>query len=211
MKADDIKGLEIRVSDQCGVTVIDLQRRESECWQAFADVFDAVRDLVAQGERHFLLDLTNVVFDHVGMHRLISTLITITSKKGAVRLVQPEQKIRELLEVLKIESFADKEEALRSFPRLPPGLAAQQEVAVLEARVHPDGWTKCPGCGTSFATYSARSWDGTKHLGCMTKLRLTTIRGGVTSFKNPHSFVNGICRRCGRSKIASEAFGWGCD
>jgi uncharacterized protein YjbI with pentapeptide repeats len=79
---------------------------------------------------------------------------------------------------------------------------------VLDAQVRPDGWITCPYCGRKFTTHSEASWDGEKHRQCRTRLNLVPTK--PHDFK-PHDFVDGICKKCGRSRVASEAFGWACD
>ena len=44
----------------------------------------------------------------------------------------------------------------------------------LEAVVRSDGWTWCPHCGTGFSTRYPNSWDGEKHLTCLTRIRKIT-------------------------------------
>jgi len=48
---------------------------------------------------------------------------------------------------------------------------------VLDARVDPDGWTRCPKCGYRFALSNGGVWDGKRHKSCGTYLRLFEAKG----------------------------------
>lgn len=72
-------------------------------------------------------------------------------------------------------TYVDTETGERRVELIPVEPTVEQidtERGTMLARLHPNGWTRCPHCGVSFATYSRASWQDGRHARCRTKLEL---------------------------------------
>jgi anti-sigma B factor antagonist len=106
-----------RTADQ--VSVISLEGRMTRN-DGFGAVKAAVTDLLAQGQTQLLIDMASVSYmDSTGVGELVSAFITTRNHHGALKLLNPSHRLRELFEVAKLaavfEMFDDESEALRSF------------------------------------------------------------------------------------------------
>ena len=80
----------------------------------------AVRNLVAEGHKNILLNLKNATYiDSAGLGEMVGAYATVTNAQGNVKLLHPQAKVHDLLQVTKLytvfQAFDDEQEALRSF------------------------------------------------------------------------------------------------
>ena len=81
---------------------------------------DHVNQLVAEGRVKIVLDMRNVTrLDSAGIGMLVSKYLTACRKGGSLKLVQPTDHSRYLLEITKLttvfEIFESEDDAVRSF------------------------------------------------------------------------------------------------
>ena len=79
-----------------------------------------VRSLVAAGHKNVLVNLKELIYlDSAGMGELVSACTTLRNLGGDLRLVNPQERVRNLLQMTKLGSifsvFGDEQAALRSF------------------------------------------------------------------------------------------------
>jgi anti-sigma B factor antagonist len=79
-----------------------------------------VRSLVAAGHKNVLVNLKELIYlDSAGMGELVSACTTLRNLGGDLRLVSPQERVRNLLQMTKLVSifsvFGDEQAALRSF------------------------------------------------------------------------------------------------
>jgi anti-sigma B factor antagonist len=79
-----------------------------------------IKDLINSGQKHILVNLRNVAYiDSSGLGELVGTYSTVTHANGIIKLLQPQEKVRDLLQVTRLQAvfttFDDEIEALRSF------------------------------------------------------------------------------------------------
>jgi anti-sigma B factor antagonist len=101
------------------VTVMDAAGRITlgEGASAFRD---AIRELVAKGNKKVLLNLGEVSYiDSSGIGELVSGFTTVTNSGGQLKLVGLSKRVKDLLQITKLytvfEAFDDETEAVRSF------------------------------------------------------------------------------------------------
>ncbi len=79
-----------------------------------------IKDLVNSGQKYILLNLKNVSYiDSAGLGELVGSYATVTHGNGSIKLLHPQAKIHDLLQVTKLYTvfmtFGDERDALRSF------------------------------------------------------------------------------------------------
>jgi anti-sigma B factor antagonist len=79
-----------------------------------------VKSLVAAGHKNVLVNLKELIYlDSAGMGELVSACTTLRNLGGDLRLVSPQERVRNLLQMTKLASifsvFGDEQAALRSF------------------------------------------------------------------------------------------------
>jgi anti-sigma B factor antagonist len=82
---------------------------------------DTVRTLLQQGHRHLLLDLAATQhLDSTGLGELVHAFASTRNRGGALGLLHPTRRIKELLRITKLESVFEchdsEEDALAAFP-----------------------------------------------------------------------------------------------
>ena len=80
---------------------------------------DIARDRMAQGSRHFMIDLAQVSqIDTSGLTMLVGVYVAVIRRGGRITLLNPTKRISELLHVTKLDTFfqvfADEKAALAS-------------------------------------------------------------------------------------------------
>jgi anti-sigma B factor antagonist len=83
-------------------------------------VRNTIKDLLGAGNRNILLNLKDVTYlDSAGLGEVVGSYATVANMGGAVKLLNPQGKVKDLLQVTKLYSvfvtFTDEETALRSF------------------------------------------------------------------------------------------------
>ncbi len=81
---------------------------------------DAIRELVAKGNKKVLLNLGEVSYiDSSGIGELVSGFTTVTNSGGQLKLVGLSKRVKDLLQITKLytvfEVFDDETAAVRSF------------------------------------------------------------------------------------------------
>ena len=79
-----------------------------------------VKSLVAAGHKNVLVNLKELIYlDSAGMGELVSACTTLRNLGGDLRLVSPQERVRNLLHMTKLVSifavFGDEQAALQSF------------------------------------------------------------------------------------------------
>lgn len=101
------------------VAVVDLTGRITLGEEA-SKFREAIRVLVARGERKLLLNLAQVSYlDSSGLGELVSAYTTLRSQGGELKLLHLGRRIRDILQITKLctvfEVYEDEAEAVRSF------------------------------------------------------------------------------------------------
>ncbi|MGC9224294.1 MAG: STAS domain-containing protein [Terracidiphilus sp.] len=102
-----------------GVTVLDLSGRIT-LGEGSVQLRDAIRDLIAKGQRYILLDLGEVSYiDSSGLGELVSAYTTAKNQGATLKLLKLTKKVHDLLQLTKLytvfEIFDDEASAIASF------------------------------------------------------------------------------------------------
>jgi anti-sigma B factor antagonist len=89
---------------------------------------ETVRSLLLQGDRLILLNMKDVSYiDSAGLGELVGSYATVTKQGGQLKLVYTENKVRDVLQVTRLnavfENFLDEAAALESFAGRASGAA----------------------------------------------------------------------------------------
>ncbi len=81
---------------------------------------DAIRSLVASGQKKLLLNLAEVSYiDSSGIGEMVSGFTTVTNQGGVVKLLNLNKRVKDLLQITKLytvfEVFDEEAPAVRSF------------------------------------------------------------------------------------------------
>src|SRR3954471_20317564 len=101
------------------VSVIDLSGRIT-LGERSDLVRSTIKDLVNAGRKNLLVNLKNVSYiDSAGLGELVGSYATVTNMGGAIKLLHPQSRVHDLLQVTKLYTvfvaFEDEAEAMRSF------------------------------------------------------------------------------------------------
>ena len=101
------------------VTVIDVVGRIT-LGEGSSTFRDAIRDLVAKGDKKLLLNLSEVSYiDHSGIGELVSGFTTVTNYGGQLKLVGLTKRVKDLLQITRLYTVLDvydyETSAVRSF------------------------------------------------------------------------------------------------
>jgi len=101
------------------VSVIDLAGRLT-LGEGSGLVRSTIKDLVNSGQKNVLVNLKDVTYiDSAGLGELVGSYATVTNLGGSIKLLHPQAKVHDLLQVTKLYTvfvaFDDEAEALRSF------------------------------------------------------------------------------------------------
>lgn len=102
-----------------GVTILDLSGRIT-LGEGSVQLRDAVRDLLAKGHKHILLNLADVNYiDSSGIGELVSAFTTMRNQGGELKLLKLTKKVHDLLQITKLYTVFDikddEAEAIASF------------------------------------------------------------------------------------------------
>ena len=102
-----------------GVTIVDLSGRIT-LGEASEKLRDTVREIVAKGEKKILLNLGDVGYiDSSGLGQLVSSYTTVANQGAAVKLVNVQEKVNDLLQITKLYTvfhiFPNETDAVLSF------------------------------------------------------------------------------------------------
>jgi len=101
------------------ITVIDVSGRIT-LGEGSSVIRDAVRDLIASGNKKILLNLGDVSYiDSSGVGELVSGYTSVTNAGGTLKLLNLTKRVKDLLQITKLYTVFDVHEdeahALRSF------------------------------------------------------------------------------------------------
>ena len=90
-----------------GVTILDLSGRIT-LGEGSVQLRDAVRDLLAKGSKHILLNLADVNYiDSSGIGELVSAYTTVRNQGGELKLLNLTKKVHDLLQITKLYTVFD--------------------------------------------------------------------------------------------------------
>jgi anti-sigma B factor antagonist len=116
--------LQIKVRKFGRVTILDLSGCSNLDDGGSALLSARLRRLIADGARHFLLNLEQLTqMDSSGVSVLVETYVSVTNRGGQLKLLRPRQRVEIILQLFRlldvIPTFEDESEALKSFGLLP--------------------------------------------------------------------------------------------
>jgi anti-sigma B factor antagonist len=81
---------------------------------------EAMRELATRGDKKILINLAGVTYiDSCGIGELVSSLSGVANRGGALRLLNPAKRVRDLLQITNLHTvfqvFDDEGAAVRSF------------------------------------------------------------------------------------------------
>ncbi len=90
-----------------GVTILDLSGRIT-LGEGSVVVRDAVRDLLAKGDKNILLNLGDVSYiDSSGIGELVSAFTSVKNAGGELKLLNLTKKVHDLLQITKLYTVFD--------------------------------------------------------------------------------------------------------
>lgn len=90
-----------------GVTILDLSGRIT-LGEGSVQLRDAVRDLLAKGQKQILLNLAEVNYiDSSGIGELVSAFTTVRNQGGELKLLKLTKKVHDLLQITKLYTVFD--------------------------------------------------------------------------------------------------------
>ena len=101
------------------VTIVDISGRIT-LGEGSALLRDTVRDLLAKGQKHILLNLGDVSYiDSSGIGELVSGFTTVKNQGGELKLLNLTKKVHDLLQITKLytvfDVHSDENAAIQSF------------------------------------------------------------------------------------------------
>jgi anti-sigma B factor antagonist len=97
--------LSIKIREAGTVTIMDLAGR---LWVLEQPLRQKVADLIEQGKRRVVLNLAEVNYiDSSGLGQMISIWSSIRSRNGHIVVLHPNQRIRRLLDITKLDTVFD--------------------------------------------------------------------------------------------------------
>jgi anti-sigma B factor antagonist len=101
------------------VTVVDVSGRIT-LGEGSSELRDAMRDLVAKGNKKILLNLGDVTYiDSSGIGELVSGFTSVSNQGGQLKLLNLTKRVKDLLQITKLytvfEGHDDEAAAIRSF------------------------------------------------------------------------------------------------
>ena len=93
-----------------GVTIVDCSGRIT-LGEGSVILRDAVRDLLAKGQKKILLNLGEVTYiDSSGIGELVSAFTTVRNQSGELKLLNLTKKVHDLLQITKLYTVFDVKE-----------------------------------------------------------------------------------------------------
>ena len=90
-----------------GIVILDLSGRIT-LGEGSVQLRDAIRDLVAQGQKNILLNLCDVNYiDSSGIGELVSAFTTVKNQGGQLKLLNLTKKVHDLLQITKLYTVFD--------------------------------------------------------------------------------------------------------
>jgi anti-sigma B factor antagonist len=102
-----VSSVKISTRQVDGVTVLDISGRIT-LGEGSVQLRDAVRDLLAKGQKHILLNLGDVTYiDSSGIGELVSAFTTVKNQGGELKLLNLTRKVHDLLQITKLYTVFD--------------------------------------------------------------------------------------------------------
>ena len=90
-----------------GVTILDLSGRIT-LGEGSVVLRDAIRDLLAKGDKNILLNLSDVSYiDSSGIGELVSAFTSVKNAGGELKLLNLTKKVHDLLQITKLYTVFD--------------------------------------------------------------------------------------------------------
>ena len=104
-----------------GITVVDMSGRIT-LGEGSVILREAVKDLVAKGQKKILLNLGDVTYiDSSGIGELVSAFTSVRNQGGELKLLNLTKKVHDLLQITKLYTVFDikddERKAIESFPK----------------------------------------------------------------------------------------------
>lgn len=101
------------------VAIIDLSGKIT-LGEAAGTLRDAVKDAIAKGHKHLLLNMADVSYvDSAGLGELVGSYTTTTNLGGQLKLVNVQKKMKDLMQITKLytifQAYDDEQTAIQSF------------------------------------------------------------------------------------------------
>ena len=117
--------LGVRTSTEGNVTVIALEGQIT-LGESSGDLRDAIKDALAAGATNLLLDLEQVSYiDSAGMGEIVGAWVACARTGATLKLLHLQPRVHGMMRVTRLlsvlESFEDRDEAIRSFESVGSG------------------------------------------------------------------------------------------
>jgi anti-sigma B factor antagonist len=90
-----------------GIIILDLSGRIT-LGEGSVTLRDAVRDVLAKGTKHILLNLAEITYiDSSGIGELVSAFTTVKNAGGELKLLNLTKKVHDLLQITKLYTVFD--------------------------------------------------------------------------------------------------------
>ena len=104
-----------------GITILDMSGRIT-LGEGSVTLRDAVRDVLAKGTKHILLNLGDITYiDSSGIGELVSAFTSVRNAGGELKLLNLTKKVHDLLQITKLYTVFDisddETSAIASFSR----------------------------------------------------------------------------------------------
>jgi anti-sigma B factor antagonist len=111
--------LKATVRNSSDVAIVDLAGRLT-LGEGSGLVRNTIKELVNTGRKNILVNLKDVSYiDSAGLGELVGSYATVTNTGGNIKLLNPQAKVHDLLQVTKLYTvfiaYDDEPEAVRSF------------------------------------------------------------------------------------------------
>ena len=105
--------------ESCGVAVVDFSGKIT-LGEGSATLRRTIRELVEQGHRRILLNLSDVDYiDSSGIGELVTAFTTVRNAQGELKLLQLTKRVHDILQITRLFTVfdvqSDEDVALRSF------------------------------------------------------------------------------------------------
>jgi len=99
--------MKVKTRQVDGVTILDLSGRIT-LGEGSVTLRDSVRDLVAKGTKHILLNLGDISYiDSSGIGELVSAFTSVKNSGGELKLLNLTKKVHDLLQITKLYTVFD--------------------------------------------------------------------------------------------------------
>ncbi len=113
--------LEIKIRETPAAVILDM-KGQITLGESLMDLRDTIRESLAGEQKNVLLNLTEVTYvDSSGLGQLVGSYTRVTNGGGRMKLLNPQERVRDLLRITKLlsvfEAHDNEAAALRSFKK----------------------------------------------------------------------------------------------